>query len=124
MGFFGAYIFDSGNWAEVGPDSDANVVEPWLFVNIHDSDVATVMYGPVGPGSGTAFLGWTPRTYFEDDSASAPTDVTREAEGLAAWWAAYHGGASQAAQTAKVDELRQFLVGDNQKPHEDVPDYE
>ena len=42
-------------------------------------------YHPVGSGSGVAYLGVTPRIYFEDPRASAPTDVEREARALAAW---------------------------------------
>jgi hypothetical protein len=48
-------------------------------------------YEPAGPGSGTAYLGYTPRTYVDDESASAPADVLREAEGLASWLARQHG---------------------------------
>ena len=60
---------------------------PWLSVDIYDSDFATVRYEPPGPGSGTAYLGNTPRTYFGNESASASTDVLREADGLASWLA-------------------------------------
>jgi hypothetical protein len=50
-----------------------------------------VRYEPSGPESGTAYLGYTPRTYFADESASAPADVRREAEGLALWLARQQG---------------------------------
>ncbi|MEV7986869.1 hypothetical protein [Micromonospora sp. NPDC085948] len=60
---------------------------PWLLVDIHDSDSATLTYRPAGPGTGVAYLGYTPRTYFENPDASAPTDAVREAAGLSAWWA-------------------------------------
>jgi hypothetical protein len=70
-----------------------------------------VTYRPAGPGSGTAYLGFTPRTYFEQEDASLPTDVGREAAGLAAWWAGAHGTtADQAA--LKESELAGFLARD------------
>lgn len=89
MGFFGGYIFDGSTWHGFDPDSGQNpdIAEPWLSADIHDSDFATVLYEPAGPGSGTAYLGCTPRIYFGDESASAPTDALREAAGLASWLA-------------------------------------
>ena len=87
MGFFGGYVFDGTTWHGFDLDSDhrLDIAAPWLSVYIHDSDIATVRYQPHGPGSGTAYLGYTPRTYFDDESASEPADVFREAEGLALW---------------------------------------
>ncbi|MEV4216804.1 nucleotidyltransferase domain-containing protein [Nonomuraea sp. NPDC049725] len=66
------------------------------MVSIYDSDIATVIYRPAGPGTGVAYLGYTPCTYFEDPEASVPTDVEREAVGLASWWSQAHGGADDA----------------------------
>ena len=75
----------------------------WLGVCIYDSDIAEVRYEPAGPGSGTAFLGFTPRAYYEDESASAPADVARETAGLASW---------VARQQRRTDEaeLRQVIT--------------
>ena len=123
MGFFGTYLFDGTVWTEVEPGDEPDGAEPWLYLDIHDSDIGAVMYAPAGPGSGVAFLGYTPRSYFEDDRASEPTDVAREADGLATWWAGLHGEASDAARTAKAIELGAFLAEDN-PPDEDVPDEE
>lgn len=123
MGFFGTYLFDGTRWVEPDPGQMPDVDEPWLYMDIHDSDIAGVMYEPAGPGSGEAFLGYTPRTYFEDESASSPTDVVRESEGLAAWWAGLHGETGDAARTAKASELRAFLAEDDAH-HEDIPDDE
>ena len=85
MGFFATYLFSGGTWTEIEPDQEPHepaVAEPWLYVDIHDSDIATVMYAPAGPASGIAFLGVTPRTYFEDAAASrAVEDATRERVG-------------------------------------------
>jgi len=93
VGFFGSYVFDGNAWHGYDPDSDQipDVASPWLSVDIHDSDIATVRYEPAGPGSGTAYLGFTPRMYFGSESALAPTDVHREAEGLASWLARQQG---------------------------------
>src|SRR6185369_891340 len=90
VGFFGTYLYHDAIWTSHRPDVMPGVSPPWLVVDIHDSDVTTVTYQPAGPGTGVAYLGYTPRTYFERDDASAPTDVQREASGLALWWAELH----------------------------------
>jgi hypothetical protein len=124
MGFFGTYLFEGGAWRPglVTPghdelwqrlrgDQPPAATEPWLLVDIHDSDITTVTYRPAGPGSGTAYLGYTPRSYFEREDASAPTDVAREAAGLASWWREVHGGpADRAAQ--KEREIAAYLAHD------------
>jgi hypothetical protein len=118
MGFFGRYVFDGSTWHGLDLDSDQvpELAAPWLRIDIYDSDIAAVQYEPAGPGSGIAYLGYTPRTYFEDESASAPADVRREAEGLASWLARQQGGDDEA-------ELREmiasFLAGDVQERHLD-----
>ena len=87
MGFFGGFVFDGQAWADWDPDADStpSIAEPWLSVLIHDSDIATIGFSPAGGGLGLAYLGTTPRVYFEDDHASAPTDVAREAAALGEW---------------------------------------
>lgn len=94
MGFFGTYILTGDIWSrapELAPEAVPRWVSageaPWLYMEIHDSDLTILRYEPAGPGSGIAYLGYTPRTYFEDDDASEPTDVDAEAAGLAAWLA-------------------------------------
>lgn len=121
MGFFGAYMYADGRWSETDPDAgpSAPPAEPWLTVSVHDSDWAAVRYAPAGPGTGEAFLGMTPRVYFEDDEASAPTDPSREASGLAAWASATGAAAVDAAT------MERFLAGDDDEepdPDADVPD--
>ncbi|MEV4458369.1 hypothetical protein [Microbispora sp. NPDC049633] len=64
MGFFGTYLYDGSRWLEHEADQHPDFAEPWLMVSIHDSDITTVVYRPAGPGSGVAYLGLTPRTYF------------------------------------------------------------
>jgi hypothetical protein len=113
MGFFGTYHFDGHRWIPRPGDTLSTGPEPWLLVDIHDSDIATILYRPTGSGSGVAYLGFTPRTYFEDPDASAPTDVTREAEGLAEWWARYRGIADEAERRAKAAELVTYIATDS-----------
>jgi hypothetical protein len=122
MGFFGTYLFDGTQWALHDPELGPTVGEPWLLIDIHDSDISTVMYGPAGPGSGTAYLGYTPRTYFEDETASLPTDVDKEADGLAAWWAGFQPEATDAIRVVKASELRTFLATDDEPLEEDDSD--
>lgn len=111
MGFFGTFVFDGSTWL-TEPGAEKRVGEPSLLVSIHDSDIGTIVYRPAGPGTGTAFLGYTPRSYFEDESASTPTDVAREAAGLAAWWRSRVPGATDEEAAAKEQELAAFLAED------------
>jgi hypothetical protein len=146
MGFFGTYLFEDGTWRSgvVAPSHDElwqqlrgdeplAVSEPWLLVDIHDSDITTVTYRPAGHGSGTAYLGYTPRSYFEREDASEPVDVAREAAGLASWWQELHRApADEVAR--KESELAAFLahdlgpseldVGDDDEDEDDLDDDE
>ncbi|MDQ1292622.1 MAG: hypothetical protein QG608_502 [Actinomycetota bacterium] len=94
-----------------GGESPDNA-EPWLLVDIHDSDIATITYRPAGLGTGVAYLGCAPRTYFEDLQASAPTDVAREAAGLATWWASTHPGVGDAERNVVEAALIPCLAAD------------
>jgi hypothetical protein len=107
MRFFGGYVFDGVSWSDWDPDAgqQQSPREPWLSVLIHDSDVATIGYAPAGSGSGFAYLGTTPRVYFESESASQPTDIERESKTLVIWKSALDGEAA-----ANVDELAARLV--------------
>ncbi|MFD5829019.1 hypothetical protein [Lentzea sp. NPDC060358] len=109
MGFFGTYAFEHGEWKTLSEGELPPLSEPSLWIDIHDSDITSVVYTPPGPGSGVAYLGLTPRTYFENPNASDPTDVLREASGLAAWWALVHSGSDVVAKQA---ELLGFLAED------------
>lgn len=111
MGFFGAYVFDGSTWHGFDPDSDQrlDIAAPWLSLYIHDSDFATVRYEPRGPGTGTAYLGCTPRTYFGDESAPETTDVLRDAEGLALWLTRQQNR-NDAAELREL--IASFLAGD------------
>jgi hypothetical protein len=81
------YIFDGQRWLDVESEQGLPMaaVEPWLAIQVHDSDYASVRYAPAGTGSGAAYLGLTPRVYIEDDDASPPSDAEREAEAIATW---------------------------------------
>lgn len=120
MGFFGAYAFDGSTWHSFDPDSDQvpDFAGRWLSVHIHDSDFAIVRYQPAGPGSGTAYLGCTPRMYFEDESASAPTDVLHEAEGLASRLAQQQG----MSDTTELRELVASFLADDADVADDTGD--
>ncbi|GGU81766.1 hypothetical protein [Lentzea flava] len=110
VGFFGTYAYEHGKWTTLSEGELPPLVEPFLWIDIHDSDITSVVYGPAGPGTGVAYLGLTPRTYFENPNASDPTDVLREAAGLAAWWALRNSG----DVTAKQAEILGYLAEDEE----------
>ncbi|SMC69147.1 hypothetical protein [Lentzea albidocapillata] len=108
VGFFGTYAYEHGSWKTLSEGELPPLAEPFLWIDIHDSDITSVVYAPAGTGSGVAYLGLTPRTYFENPSASDPTDVLQEAAGLAEWWALSRSGDVPAKQA----ELLAFLAED------------
>jgi hypothetical protein len=113
VGFFGTYRFDGQAWHEFQLGEAPDIPEPWLVLDIHDSDIGTVLYRPTGPGSGVAYLGTTPRVYFEIENDEARTDPQREANGLATWWELIHGRHAEATERdAKAAELLTYLAGD------------
>jgi hypothetical protein len=80
VGFFGRFVYSDGAWG------DAAAAGEYLALDVHDSSVATVDYAPVLEGSsGRCFLGYEPRHYFEDETASDPVDPAAEARGLISW---------------------------------------
>ena len=80
MGLFGTFTYSDGAWTT--PDARR---EPYLVIDVHDSDIATVDYRPAGDAAGRCHLGFQPRVYFEDPTASPPVDNDAEARGLAHW---------------------------------------
>ncbi|SFB54724.1 hypothetical protein SAMN05216266_11870 [Amycolatopsis marina] len=114
MGFFGAYVFDKAGWRPHRPGQKPDVAGPWLTVDIYDSDFTTVTYSPTGPGSGVAYLGFTPRDYFEEEDASQPTDVAREAAGLAFWWTQVKGDTSESERAEKERLFATYLADDEE----------
>lgn len=123
VGFFGNYVYTQGQWTEV--DVDSGPPEPtgvWMFVSIHDSDFATVRYLPSGDGRGEAFLGFTPRIYFEEPSASPPTNAPLEAAGLVSWTRVAGTDASP-----RADVIEAFLATDEEEDFDEraeLPDDE
>lgn len=116
MGFFGTYEYTQAGWSPGDPDAGPSETEPRLWLDIHASDFATVAYAPSGPGSGVAYLGYSPRVYFETDEASEPTNPAREALGLATWVAALQ---PQVDIESKQAAIATFLAGD-EAPNEEV----
>ena len=86
MGLFATFTHSDGHWQESEP-----VSEPYLSIDVHDSDIATVDYRPAPNATGRFFLGIEPRLYFEDDTASEPVDREAEANGFAQWARQVHG---------------------------------
>ncbi|MER7284073.1 hypothetical protein ABT369_57670 [Dactylosporangium sp. NPDC000244] len=124
MGYFAAFLFDGTAWAPADSDEiEVPESEHWMHLDIHDSDLTFVSYRPVGAGTGVCYLGFTPRTYFDEPTASAPTDVQRECAALADWWAGWRGGATDAERTAMAERLRPYLAEDEEQPEID-PDEE
>ncbi|MDX8033556.1 hypothetical protein SK803_25330 [Lentzea sp. BCCO 10_0856] len=60
MGFFGTYAFENDQWITLPEAERPPLVEPFLWINILNSDLTEVVYAPPGPGTGVAYLGQTP----------------------------------------------------------------
>jgi hypothetical protein len=80
VGLFGKFAYSDGRWSTDGPTA-----VPFLLIDVHDSDVATVDYRAADASGGRLFLGYEPRFYFDEPGAATPVDTTTEAEGFAAW---------------------------------------
>ncbi len=80
MGLFGKFAYSAGRWSSEGPTA-----VPFLLIDIHDSDIATVDYRSADASGGRFFLGYEPRVYFDERDAAAPVDTAAEAEGFARW---------------------------------------
>jgi hypothetical protein len=80
MGLFGRFAYSAGRWSSGGPTA-----VPFLLVDVHDSDLATVDYRLSDASGGRFFLGWEPRFYFDEPYSADPVDTRAEAEGFARW---------------------------------------
>ena len=80
MGHFGKYSYSAGRWSTAGPTA-----VPFLLIDIHDSDIATVDYRAADATGGRFFLGCEPRFYFEEPDAGEPVDVAAESQGFTRW---------------------------------------
>jgi hypothetical protein len=77
---FGKFAYSAGRWSTDGPTG-----VPFLLIDVHDSDIATVDYRAADASGSRFFLGYEPRVYFEEPDAGAPVDTSAEAEGFARW---------------------------------------
>jgi hypothetical protein len=80
VGYFGRLAYSAGRWSAGRPTT-----VPFLLIDIHDSRIATVDYRAADATGGRFYLGYEPRTYFEEPDAGDPVDTGREAEGFARW---------------------------------------
>lgn len=111
VGFTAGFAYRDGEWErDELPLTSAGDVE--LGLMIHDSDMALVMYQPVGSGSGEATLGPSPSAYFGLDDGLMPMREADEALGLAQWWASRRGGADPDELITKRAEIDQLLTHD------------
>ena len=99
VGYFGKLAYSDGRWSPGGPTA-----VPFLLLDVHDSDVATIDYRAADASGGRFFLGYEPRFYFDESEAADAVDTQVEAEGFAAWL--------RAAEDRDVDpaEVRQLMA--------------
>ena len=108
MGYFGKLAYSDGRWSSGRPTA-----VPFLLIDVHDSDIATVDYRAADATGGRFFLGYEPRIYFEEPDAGAPVDTRAEAEGFARW--------VQDASGTDVDpaEVQRLMASPDGAPPED-----
>ena len=109
MGLFGKFAYSDGRWSRGGPTA-----VPFLLVDVHDSDVATVDYRSADATGGRFFLGYEPRVYFDEPGAGDPVDTAAEAQGFADW---LRGATGREVDPAEV---RPLLAHPDGAPPEDV----
>ncbi len=80
VGYSGKLAYSDGRWTSGRPTG-----VPFLLVDVHDSDFATIDYRAADASGGRFHLGHEPRIYFEEPGAGAPVDTRAEAEGFAVW---------------------------------------
>ena len=108
VGYFGKLAYSDGRWSPGGPTA-----VPFLLLDVHDSDVATIDYRAADASGGRFFLGYEPRFYFDESEAADAVDTQVEAEGFAAWL--------RDAEDRDVDpaEVRQLMASPVGAPPED-----
>jgi hypothetical protein len=107
MGFSGTYVYSDGTWTAQERGQRPEVAEPWLMVEVHDSDYTTVTHSPAEPGTGAVRLGRTPG---EDETSQV--DIERAAAGLATWWAGLRGSGGEEETAAKRRQIAAYLAAD------------
>jgi hypothetical protein len=110
VGLFGKFAYSAGRWSTEGPTA-----VPFLLLDIHDSDVATVDYRAADASGGRFFLGYEPRFYFDEPDAAVPFDTAAEAEGFTRWVLEAEG---MAVDPAEVEQL--MASPDGAPPEDDV----
>jgi hypothetical protein len=110
VGYFGKLAYSDGRWSIGGPTA-----VPFLLIDVHDSDIATVDYRAADATGGRFFLGYEPRIYFEEPDAGAPVDVRAESVGFARWVRE-----SQGTDVDSAEVQRLMASPDGAPPEDDV----
>ena len=97
MGYFGKLAFSSGRWTAGAPTA-----VPFLLLDVHDSDIATLDYRAADASGGRFYLGYEPRIYFDEPDAAPPVDVGSEADGFARWVLEVTGAEVDPAEVAAL----------------------
>ena len=108
MGLFGKFAYSAGRLSTEGPTA-----VPFLLLDVHDSDVATVDYRAADASGGRFFLGYEPRFYFDEPDSAFPVDTAAEAEGFTRWVLEAEGKALDPA------EVQQLMASPDGAPPED-----
>jgi hypothetical protein len=108
VGYFGKLAYSAGRWSTGGPTA-----VPFLLIDVHDSDVATVDYRAADATGGRFFLGYEPRFYFDESEAADPVDTRSEADGFTRWVLDAEG------KTIDPDEVEQLMASPSGSPPED-----
>ena len=110
MGYFGKLAYSDGQWRFGAPTA-----VPFLLVDVHDSDIATIDYRAADASGGRFYLGYEPRVYFEEPDAGDPVDTPTEAEGFARWVK------DTAGTDVDAEDVRQLMASpDGAPPRDDV----
>jgi len=108
VGLFATLAYSDGRWTTGRPTA-----VPFLLIDVHDSDIATVDYRFADATGGRFFLGYEPRVYFEQPDAAPPVDADAEADGFARW-------AREAAErTLDPADVRRLMAAPDGAPPDD-----
>lgn len=105
MGLFATMAYSDGRWTRGRPTA-----VPFLLVDVHDGDLATVDYRFADASGGRFHLGYEPRIYFEQPDAAPPVDADAEAAGFARW--AHDAGAAD----VDPDDVRRLMADPDGAP--------
>jgi hypothetical protein len=108
VGLFGKFAYSAGRWSAGGPTA-----VPFLLIDIHDSNIATVDYRSAYASGGRFFLGYEPRFYFDEPDAGAPVDTRAEAEGFTRWLRDAEGS------DVDPDDVQRLMASPSGAPPED-----